>query len=188
MQLSWVYFLHLCQHRCNYSRRLSAHKQEPMSFDNMDGQIVSRIGTFLSRNETQIGLLICNVLHKDHIMSQKKWTTFKQQWQWWGWQNKSWHTWTEWLSVISVYSYISVRNCMKKLCIIKKFEKCGVCTWYKKMNGHCSSSNNPYHLPILVAPDLTNSLLIPVGMYVYSITCPLILTISPATILNLPTN
>ena len=34
-------------------------------------------------------------------------------------------------------------------------------------------------------PDLTNSLLIPVGMYVYSITCPLILTISPTAILNL---
>ena len=29
---------------------------------------------------------------------------------------------------------------------------------------------------------------IPVGRYVYSITCPLILTISPAAILNLPTN
>jgi hypothetical protein len=37
-------------------------------------------------------------------------------------------------------------------------------------------------------PDLTNSLLIPVGMYMYSITCTLILTISPITILNLPTN
>ena len=37
-------------------------------------------------------------------------------------------------------------------------------------------------------PDLTNSLLIPVEMYMYTITCPLILTISPAAILNLHTN
>ena len=39
-----------------------------------------------------------------------------------------------------------------------------------------------------IITDLTNSLLIPVGMYIYSITCPLILTISPAAILNLHTN
>jgi hypothetical protein len=32
------------------------------------------------------------------------------------------------------------------------------------------------------------SLLIPVGMYVYSITCPIILTTSPAAILTLHTN
>ena len=37
-------------------------------------------------------------------------------------------------------------------------------------------------------PDLTNSLLIPVEMYVYSITSPLILMTSPAAILNLPIN
>ena len=37
-------------------------------------------------------------------------------------------------------------------------------------------------------PYLTNSLLIPVGMYVYCITCPLILTISLATILNFHTD
>ena len=37
-------------------------------------------------------------------------------------------------------------------------------------------------------PDLTISPLIPVGMYVYSITCPLTLTKSLDTILNLLTN
>ena len=42
----------------------------------------------------------------------------------------------------------------------------------------------PFHPQF--TPDLTNSLLIAVGMYVYSITCPLILTSSPTAILNLP--
>ena len=37
-------------------------------------------------------------------------------------------------------------------------------------------------------PNLTNSLLIPVGIYMYSTTCPLILITSPAAILNLPIN
>jgi hypothetical protein len=37
-------------------------------------------------------------------------------------------------------------------------------------------------------PNLTNFLLIPVGMYMYSITYPLTLITSPAAILNLPIN
>ena len=37
-------------------------------------------------------------------------------------------------------------------------------------------------------PDLTNSLLIPFEMYMYYITCPLILIVSPTAILNLPIN
>ena len=45
-----------------------------------------------------------------------------------------------------------------------------------------------YPFQLQSTPEHTNSILIAVGMYVYPITCPLILTISPAAILNLPTN
>ena len=59
-----------------------------------------------------------------------------------------------------------------------------------RMNGHRSFSNSPDDLPFQLqsTPDLTNSLLIPVGMYVYSITYPLILITSSVTTLNPPIN
>ena len=56
------------------------------------------------------------------------------------------------------------------------------------MNGHRSSSNNSQNVPLPVAPNSTNSLLIPVGMYVYSIIYVVILITSPTAILNYPIN
>ena len=58
-------------------------------------------------------------------------------------------------------------------------------------NGHSDNCNyNSNNLPLSVAiyTKCTNFLSIPVGMYVYSRTCPLILITSPTTILNLPIN
>ena len=56
------------------------------------------------------------------------------------------------------------------------------------MNGDWSFLTVPTTCPFQwqSTPDLTISLLIPVGMYVYSITCSLTLTKSLAAILNLP--
>ena len=59
-----------------------------------------------------------------------------------------------------------------------------------RMNGHRSSSNSPDNLPLRLnsIPNLTIFLLIHVGMYMYTITYPLILIASPATILYSPLN
>ena len=55
------------------------------------------------------------------------------------------------------------------------------------MNGHRSSSNNSDNLPLSVTIHTKSHQLL-FGIYMYSITCPLILITLPAAILNLPIN